>query len=119
MYLKRTSLLQLEKQKAEDQGNLMIAAAEFQRRLNSQPLGNCYSTIRKEWNPESGDRDTYGDELENLESLDTYGLPRPAAVAHSSLLKAGIYAFIRTFMPFLGLGFTKEYVPPLEGLPWS
>ena len=97
----------------------MIAAAEFQRRFNSQPLGNCYSTIRKERNPESGDRDTYGDELENLESLDTYGLPRPAAVAHSSLLKAGIYAFIRTFMPFLGLGFTKEYVPPLEGLPWS
>lgn len=87
MYLKRTSLLQLEKKKAEDQSNLMIAVAEFQRRLNSQSLGSCYSTIRKEWNPESGDRDMCGGELENLES------PRSAAVAHSSLLKAGIYAF--------------------------
>lgn len=86
----------------------MIAVAEFQKRLNSQPLGNCYSTIRKEWNPESGDRDLYGDELENLESPDTHELPRPVTVAHSSLLKAGIYAYIRTFMPFLALGFTKE-----------
>lgn len=93
MYLKRTSLLQLEKKKAEDQGNLMIAVAEFQRRLNSQSLGSCYSTIRKEWNPESGDRDMCGDKLENLESPDTHGPPRSAAVAHSSLLKAGIYAF--------------------------
>lgn len=103
MYLKRTSLLQLEKKKAEDQGNLMIDVAEFQRGVHSQSLGSCYSTIRKEWNPESGDRDMCGDELENLESPDTHGPPRSAAVAHSSLkswhlcLYKNIYAFFRSW----------------------